>query len=397
MVSLYDQGVLVVGLMSGTSYDAVDAAVLDFALDGDVLRAVDHGLLSMPIPPEVRTDIAAVLPPAPTTIEAVCRLDTRLGQLFGGAAAQAIGRVGGADLVASHGQTVYHWVSEGAALGTLQLGAPGWIAAATGVPVVSDFRTADIALGGQGAPLVPMLDDLLILADGRGALNLGGIANISVRENGRLVAYDIGPANALIDAAVMRITGGAERFDRDGVRAARGRVDPATLETLLAEPYYAQPPPKSTGKELFTPSYAVFPDLDGDDLVATLTELTAVLVARACRDHRLTELVVAGGGIRNPTLLRRIRDLAAPTVISLVDEFGISAQAKEACAFALLGFLTVHGLPGTVPGATGATRTPILGSITPGAEPLRLPAPVDVPPRRLVITTAPADAIPRRS
>jgi anhydro-N-acetylmuramic acid kinase len=377
----------VVGLMSGTSYDAVDAAVLDFALDGDVLRAVDHGLLSIPIPPDVRADIAAVLPPAPTTMEAVCRLDTMLGRLFGTAAAQAIRELGGrADLIASHGQTVYHWVSDGAALGTLQLGAPGWIAAATGVPVVSDFRTADIALGGQGAPLVPMLDDLLILEPGRGALNLGGIANISVRENGRLIGYDIGPANALIDAAVVKITGGAERFDTDGARAARGTVDAAALDSLLAERYYAQKPPKSTGKELFTPSYAVFPDLAPDGLIATLTELTAVLVARACRDHELAELVVSGGGIRNPTLLGRIRELSAPTAITLVDEFGISAQAKEACAFALLGFLTVHGLPGTVDGATGASRPAILGSITPGAGPLRLPPPVTTPPRRLIIT-----------
>lgn len=377
----------IVGLMSGTSYDAVDAAVLDFALDGDVLHAVDHGLLSVPIPADIRSGIAAVLPPAQTTIEAVCRLDTGLGQLFGSVAAQAIAATGPADLIASHGQTVYHWVSGGAALGTLQLGGPGWIAAATGVPVVSDFRTADIALGGQGAPLVPMLDDLLILAPGRGALNLGGIANISVRENGRLIAYDIGPANALIDAAVGEISGGAAGFDRDGIRAARGTVDSAVLDSLLAEPYYRRPPPKSTGKELFTPSYAVFPDLAPDDLVATLTELTAVLVARACRDHRLTELVVSGGGIRNPTLLGRIRELSAPTAISLVDEYGISAQAKEACAFALLGFLTVHGLPGTVDDATGASRPAILGSITPGAGPLRLPDPVTIPPRRLVITS----------
>lgn len=375
----------IVGLMSGTSYDAVDAAVLDFVLDGNVLRAVDHGLLSVAIPADVRSDIAAMLPPARTTIEAVCRLDTRLGQLFGEVAARAIHDTGPAELIASHGQTVYHWVSGGAALGTLQLGAPGWIAAATGVPVVSDFRTADIALGGQGAPLVPMLDDLLILEPGRGALNLGGIANISVRDNGRLIAYDIGPANALIDAAVSRITGGAAGFDTDGIRAARGTVSQQTLEHLLAEPYYSLTPPKSTGKELFTPDYAVFPDLAPDDLVATLTELTAVLVARACRDHRLTELVVSGGGIRNPTLLGRIRELSAPTMISLVDEFGISSQAKEACAFALLGFLTVHGLPGTVDDATGASRPAILGSITPGAGPLRLPDPVATPPRRLVI------------
>jgi anhydro-N-acetylmuramic acid kinase len=376
----------IVGLMSGTSYDAVDAAVLDFELDGDVLRAVDHGVLSIPVPADVRADIAAVLPPARTTMEAVCRLDTRLGQLFGAAAAQAIEATGPADLIASHGQTVYHWVSDGAALGTLQLGAPGWIAAATGVAVVSDFRTADIALSGQGAPLVPMLDDLLILEPGRGALNLGGIANISVRDNGRLIAYDIGPANALIDAAVNRITHGAAGYDLEGIRAARGTVHQQALDHLLAEPYYAMPPPKSTGKELFTPSYALFPDLAPDDLIATLTELTAVLVARACRDHRLTELVVAGGGIRNPTLLGRIRELSAPTVISQVDEFGISAQAKEACAFALLGFLTVHGLPGTVDGATGASRPAILGSITPGSRPLRLPQPVTTPPRRLVIT-----------
>jgi anhydro-N-acetylmuramic acid kinase len=289
---------------------------------------------------------------------------------------------------------VFHWVDGGTARGTLQLGAPGWIAAATGLPVVSDLRTADIALGGQGAPLVPMFDDLLILSDvpRRAALNLGGIANLTVRTHDEVIAYDLGPANALIDAAVTELTEGAERMDTDGAWADRGVVRSDLLEALLAEPYYARPAPKSTGKELFHSGYvaAKLAHLDAvgpNDLITTLTELTAVLVAGACKHYGVTEIVVAGGGVRNPVLMGRIRMRTAPTIVSTVDDFGISAQAKEACAFAVLGFLSVHGLPGTIEGTTGAKRPAILGSITPGAQGLRLPEPLAAAPTRLIVSS----------
>ena len=388
----------VVGMLSGTSHDAIDAAVAELSLRDDTVMLAPRGLHSVALSEPMRARIAACLPPARTTGEEVCRLDTELGQLCGRAAAEAIAAYApaGADLVVSHGQTIYHWVEGGRCLGTLQIGAPAWIAEATGTTVVSDLRSRDIARGGQGAPLTSVLDALLILGeDGaagappRGALNLGGIANITVRGAAGIVAYDIGPAGALIDAAVSELTGGAERMDTGGARAARGTVDPEALVRLLAEGYYRLPAPKSTGKELFHRDY-VRDRLgdrapDGDDLLATLTELTARLVADACAAHRLQELVVSGGGVRNPALMTRIGALAAPVRVRTVEELGLPSQAKEAYLFALLGFLTVHGLQGTIASATGAGRGSILGSFTPGAGPLVLPEPWPTPVRRLEV------------
>ena len=390
----------VIGMISGTSYDAIDAGVADIWPEGDDLVLRPRGLHSRDLPPELRADIAAALPPHTTTLAQVCRLDTAIGQLFGAVAAAAnVEFAGGdADLVVSHGQTVYHWVEGGHALGTLQLGAAAWVAAGCGLPVVSDLRTRDITVGGHAAPLASTLDALLLLADGvpRGALNLGGISNITVRDDrGQVIAYDIGPASALMDSVTADATGGAERMDTGGVRAARGTVDPVLLETFLAEPYYQLPAPKSTGKELFHADYVreVLSRHGGgepttDDLLATLTELTAVLVARACRLHQVSELVVAGGGARNPTLMRRIAALAAPAAVTLIDDYGLPAQGKEAYLFAVLGYLTLHGLPGTVASATGAREASVLGSITPGRSPLVLPPAASIAPRRLRVEPA---------
>jgi anhydro-N-acetylmuramic acid kinase len=254
-------------------------------------------------------------------------------------------------------------------------------------------RTRDITRGGHGAPLASILDGLLVLTDHvrRGSLNLGGISNITVRgDDGRLIAYDLGPASALMDSAVTDATAGVERMDAGGARAARGTVQAGLLQRLLDEPYYALAFPKSTGKERFHADYlreVIGGQAIGtDDLLATLTELTAVLVGDACRAHRLDELVVAGGGVRNPVLLARIADRCAPARIRLMDEFGLPAQAKEAYLFALLGFLSAHGLPGTVASATGAGTAAILGSFIPGRGPLRLPDPAARPPRRMRVT-----------
>lgn len=389
--------VRIAGMMCGTSYDAVDVAVAEFDRDGAVLRCRPVGMVSSPLAPELRADIAAVLPPNPTDIGTVCRLDTELGQLFGRVAARAVAELGPVDLVVSHGQTVFHWVEGSRALGTLQLGSPAWIAEATGAAVLSDVRTRHIARGGQGAPLAAILDALLVLPDGhgsmarrRGSLNLGGIANITVWDpaanDSAVIAYDLGPAGALLDLAVSQATGGAERMDTDGARAARGRIDQSLLERLLAEPYYRLTPPKSTGKELFDARY-LDRMIDGrpptlDDLAATLTELTALLVAAACSRHRLEELVVAGGGTRNPTLMARIAANAAVTVRP-IDDFGLPAQAKEAYLMALIGYLSWHGLPGTLVSATGASS--LLGSFTPGRRPLRLPEPAASLPERMMI------------
>ncbi|UGY94556.1 anhydro-N-acetylmuramic acid kinase [Streptomyces gobiensis] len=386
----------VIGMLSGTSHDAVDAALAELRCqDGEIVLR-PGGLLSVPFPERLRTELADSLPPAATTLKRICRLDTRLGQFFGEVAGRAHAELarGQAELVVSHGQTCYHWVEGARAYGTLQLGGAAWIAEATGLPVVSDLRTRDITRGGQGAPLAATLDALLLPRHGRhGALNLGGIANITARDRqGGITAYDLGPAGALIDVAANWATGGAQRMDTDGLRAARGTVDRALLLRLLDEPYYRLPPPKSTGKELFHAGYLRErlrgSGPDPDDLVATVTELTACLVAAACREHALADVTVSGGGVRNPVLMERIRALSAPTRIS--DSTGstvcgLPAQAKEAYLFALLGFLTVHGIPGSVPSATGAHAPALLGSITPGAGPLRLPPPVTEPPLRLRI------------
>ena len=351
--------------MSGTSFDAIDAAVADIELEGEVLRLRPLGSLCAPYDDDLREEIADALPPAATSMEAVCRLDTRIGQAFAEVAVAAIEHVGPVDLIVSHGQTLYHWVEEDRVRGTLQLGQPAWIAERTRVPVISDLRARDVAAGGQGAPLVSLLDVLLLR--GRpgtpGALNLGGIANLTVVADPPL-AFDTGPGNALLDAAAQRLLG--TPHDAGGAAAASGTVIPELLERLLGDPYYARPAPKSTGKEHF--NAATLGTLDGhaaEDVLATLTELTARTVTDAAREHGVTELIASGGGVRNATLMAAIGH-ALPTLTS--DALGLPAQDKEAYAFALLGFLTVHGLPGTIARCTGATRASILGSITPGRE-----------------------------
>ncbi|MEV0877293.1 anhydro-N-acetylmuramic acid kinase [Micromonospora echinofusca] len=387
----------IVGLMSGTSYDGVDVAAAEFTLDGDTLLLRPLGHRGLDYDDGLRAGIGALLPPGSTTIEAVCRLDNRLGEVFAEAAALGVELAGGAvDAVVSPGQTVFHWVDGGRARGTLQLGAVARVAARVGVPVLSDLRSADVAAGGQGAPLVPAFDALLLdPVDGaapRAALNLGGIANLTVLAPGApVLGYDVGPANALLDAAARRFLD--RPCDLDGARAAAGRVHPGLLELLLAEPYYAAPPPKSTGKELFHADYldarlaALGEAVPADDVLATLTELTARVVAAECDRHGVAEVVAAGGGVRNPTLTARLAALGAGRWrLRTTDELGVPAQAKEAYAFALLGWLSWHGLPGALPSVTGATRASVLGSWTPSGPAYR-GVPSVAAPRRLRIVT----------
>ncbi|MBD3577060.1 MULTISPECIES: anhydro-N-acetylmuramic acid kinase [Streptomyces] len=380
----------VVGLMSGTSYDAVDAAAADLSLsaDGGTLRLTPLGMVSAPYPEEVRGALAAALPPAATTLAEVCRLDTRIGEAFAAAAARADRQLcgGRAELVASHGQTVFHWAQDGRVHGTLQLGEPAWIAERTGCPVVSGFRPRDVAAGGQGAPLVSLVDVMLLR--GRpgvpAALNIGGIANVTVvRPGGGAVAFDTGPGNALIDAAVRELTGGRLGYDRDGLLAAAGRVDEELLGRLAADPYYRLAPPRTTGKELFHAGYLREHLAAGggrgapaaEDLAATLTLLTARTVAEALRPLGATEVFASGGGVRNPTLMGMLRAELGPSGAAVrgSEELGLPAAAKEAYAFAVLGWLTLHGLPGNAPDCTGAGGPRVLGSLTPGRRPLRLP------------------------
>ncbi|MDK9500323.1 anhydro-N-acetylmuramic acid kinase [Streptomyces katrae] len=392
----------VIGLMSGTSYDAVDAAAARLTPEdgGETLRLVPLGLVSAPYEDGLRDALAAALPPAPTTLADVCLLDTRIGQAFAALAARADRELcaGRADLIASHGQTVYHWAHAGRVHGTLQLGRPAWIAEATGRPVVSDFRPRDIAAGGQGAPLVALVD--LMLLRGRpgtpAALNLGGIANLTaLPPAGPPVAFDTGPGNALMDAAVRELTGGRLGYDEDGALAAAGRVHEPLLLRLLAEPYYRLPAPKTTGKELFHHGH-LRAALDGcaplppEDLLATLARLTARTVADALRPLRVTEVVASGGGTRNPALMAMLREELPPRT-ALLDSavLGLPAAAKEAYAFAVLGYLALHGLPGNAPGCTGARGPRVLGSLTPGRAPLRLPPVPARPPARIAVGPAP--------
>ncbi len=366
----------VIGMISGTSFDAVEAVAADLTLEGDALVCDLLGHLSSPFPPALQAAVAAILPPATTTIEAVCRLDTALGQAFASVAerlmiASCDGQV---DVVCTHGQTVFHWVEEGVARGTLQLGQPAWIAERTGATVVSDVRMRDIASGGQGAPLASLLDVLLF--GGRGnqvtvALNLGGIANVTVLDPERPpLAFDTGPANALIDAAVRWVTGGVEPFDRDGQRAAAGTIDAPLLDRLRADPYYAAPPPKSTGKERFHLGYLLDAlggrSIPPNDLIATVTALTAETVAAAVRSAGAAEVIASGGGTRNRSLMAEIAQRLPGIRLRQTDDYGVPESAKEALLFAVIGFLTVHGLPGSIPSCTGARHASVLGSITPG-------------------------------
>ena len=381
----------VIGLMSGTSYDAIDAAAADLVLDGDTLALRPLGLVSEAYDGGLRDALAAALPPASTTLAEVCRLDTLIGQAFAATAVRANRELcdGDAELIASHGQTVYHWVEDSRVRGTLQIGQPAWIAEATGLPVVADFRPRDIAAGGQGAPLVSLVD-LLWLRGRPGtpvALNLGGIANLTAPDG---TAFDTGPGCALIDAAAQGFSGGRLSYDVDGALAARGRVHPLLLDRLLDEPYYARPAPKTTGKELFHLGHlhealAGVGTLPAEDVIATLTALTARTVADAVRGAGATEVIASGGGTRNPVLMGMLATELPGVALRDSGELGLPSAAKEAYAFAVLGFLTLHGLAGTEPASTGARHPSVLGSLTPGRDGFRLPPPAPKPPARLVL------------
>ncbi|GII63967.1 anhydro-N-acetylmuramic acid kinase [Sphaerisporangium krabiense] len=384
-------------MISGTSHDGIDVGLVDFDPDyaGGTLAGVVEYTAVLPYPSELRARLVRALPPAAVTLAEVCELDTLIGQSFAEAAGTAIERAGPVDLIVSHGQTVFHWVEGPRARGTLQIGAPAWIAERTGTPVLSDVRVRDITAGGHGAPLVCLLDVLLLAGyPGTAAvLNVGGIANMTlVRGPDDPLAYDIGPGNALIDAVIAGRGLNACGFDRDGRIAASGTVDERLLAVLLDDPFYRLPAPKSTGKELFHAAYveeamAKAGTRPADaDLVATLTELTVRTVARAVRAAGAGLLVVSGGGCHNPVLMDGLRRACAGVTVAFSDDYGAPADAKEAIAFALIGWHTAHGLPGTVPSGTGARGPRVLGSLTPGSGPLVLPAPLREPPRALTLT-----------
>ena len=378
-------GMRVLGMMSGTSLDAIDVALVDFTRDPRdpaTLQARALHLGEEPWPEETRRALRAVLPPAPADVATWNRVHAATGEAFAAAAAAVLTAHGGADLVATHGQTLHHDVRpDGSVNVTLQIGDASRIAEATSLPVLYDLRTADVAAGGQGAPLAPLLDQLLLghQAQRTAVLNIGGISNVSVlgggAEAGEVVAGDLGPGNALLDAAVHAATG--RPADLDAVLARTGRVDAGALTTLLGDPFYALPLPRSTGREHFDGQYVrrllgadALAALSLPDLLATLTELTAVSIAGPLHELGIRRVIASGGGIRNPLLRERLAARLHPVPLQDADELGIPADAKEALLIALLGYLGAHGLPGTLRRAdgtahTGARAPRVLGALTP--------------------------------
>ncbi|MDQ3403516.1 MAG: anhydro-N-acetylmuramic acid kinase [Actinomycetota bacterium] len=382
----------VVGLISGTSMDGIDVAVADLRVRGDAVEMVPLRHCEIPYPADLRADLIAALPPNGCSAEQLCRLDTGIGQAFA-AAARTVDD--GADLISSLGQTVYHWIDGDQCRGTLQLGQPAWIAEATGLPVVADLRVRDVAAGGHGAPLALVMDRMLLSTSDTPtvALNLGGIANITVLRPGRsALAFDTGPGNALLDLA-MSLRTGATRDD-DGALAARGVVRDDLLDILLADPYYGAEPPKSTGKEHFHADYLAralgeVGEIGDADLMSTLVALTATTVADACRPHGVTRVLASGGGVHNPTLMAALAAALAPATLTTTEDLGLSVDAKEAYLAALLGFLTWHGI--AIDAATGAAGPRLLGAITAGSAPLRLPDPVPGPVHHLRLVDQPTE------
>ena len=389
---------IVLSVASGTSADGLDVGIVDLHLDDDgvvEVQVVDTWTADWP--PGLRDRLLALLPPADVTARELALVDTAIGQAVADAATEAL-RVAESrstqrpELVVSPGQTVHHEVVGDRCLGTLQLGQPAWVAEATGLPVVSDLRATDVAAGGHGAPLAGVLDGLWLAGEGgpRVALNLGGIANVTVvGERGAEAAWDTGPANCLLDVASVRATGGRQAHDPDGALARAGQVHPELLAALLEHPYFAIDPPKSTGRETFSAAYLEqvlekFGELSWVDVMATLVELTAVTVADAVLPYAPTEVVASGGGTANPTLVAALARRLGGTPLRLSDELGLPSRGKEAVLWALLGFLTWYGVPRT----TGAHPARLLGRISPGAVPLTLPPPAAVAPTALRVRTS---------
>jgi anhydro-N-acetylmuramic acid kinase len=381
--------VRVIGLMSGTSLDGIDAAIVDF--DGESTKSLAWDIAAfhtVPYTAEQRLEIHDCIERG--TAALFCRLHARLGEWLAAAALEVCERAGidpaSVDLIGSHGQTVWHTPpSEHERGSTLQLGCAATIAERTGVAVVSDFRARDVAAGGEGAPLVPWADRVLFASrtQRRVLQNIGGMANLTWvpprSSDEPVLAFDTGPGNALIDAAVELATRGADSYDRDGRWASLGTIDDALLGELLAHPFHARMPPKSTGREVFgrrmvqsivarvTPASPTA----WANVIVTLTAYTARSVADAIRRWVLPlgvdEIVVTGGGARNPVLMRMLREQLAGVPVLDGDALGVDPDAKEALAFAALAWAHRHHIAGNVPDATGASGPRVLGSFTPAS------------------------------
>ena len=347
----------IAGVMSGTSLDGIDVAVVEVA--GRRIKTI--GFQTTPYPKGVREAILGL-----DSAASISRWNFRLAELYARAVMRAVGRWGAVDLIGCHGQTVYH---EGGRH-TLQLGEPAVVAERTGVPVVANFRARDIAAGGQGAPLVPFVDYLLFrhARRTRVALNIGGIANVTVipagAAPGQVTAFDTGPGNMAIDALAREM---GQPFDRGGRIARSGRVDRALLAELLADPYYRRRGPKSAGREQYGAEFVARLKASGlplRDLIATATVLTASAVAIAIRAVGPADLIVSGGGAHNREIMGHLAALLPEMAIATSSDYGVDVDAKEAIAFAVLAHETWRRRPSNLPSATGARRAVVLGSIT---------------------------------
>ncbi|MCG7344210.1 anhydro-N-acetylmuramic acid kinase [Sporosarcina sp. ACRSL] len=382
----------VCGLMSGTSLDGLDIAVVDFSYEeGKVRHELIH-FKTMPFDDGLREELHKLMDPA-APLQFVSSMNMYLGERYADSLKEALQEAGigleTVDLISSHGQTIWHEPAVDldrafARPNTMQIGDIAVIAERTGKKVIGDFRTRDMAAGGQGAPLVPYADHVLFQSEtaGRILLNIGGIANMTVLppsgSEQPIIAYDTGPGNMVIDASVAKLTDGQRSFDQDGELAKDGTVDDEWLESLMGHDYFAAPTPKSTGRELFGTTYVDAFWAEGDergrsaaDKIATATMLTAKTIAteieRYIQSHEVKEVIASGGGVHNRTLMEFLQKLLPEKIrIVTTGHIGIDADAKEAFVFALLGYLGIHQKPNSLPAATGAERATIMGKIAYG-------------------------------
>lgn len=381
----------VIGLMSGTSADGVDAALVEVGRLESGVRLI--GFAGLPYPRELRREILEVSEARSVNVERICRLHVILGEWFARSAFEVCRTAGvamsGVHLIGSHGQTVHHLPDAYSGFGvttrsSFQIADPSVIAERTGVTTVADFRARDMAAGGQGAPLVPVVDYLLFrsVSEGRVLLNIGGISNVTVLPAGccadDVMAFDTGPGNMLMDALAGVITGGRLACDENGLYAASGNVSDSLLAELMRHPFLKEAPPKSTGREAFGATLvrdvlAWRGRLSGEDLVATATAFTARSIADALTRFVLpvipvARMAVSGGGARNPVLMEMLRGALPCVDICESDALGVPSKAKEAIAFAVLANATVEGRTGNLPAATGASGSVVLGVVAPGGN-----------------------------
>ena len=383
----------VIGLMSGTSFDGIDACLVKITGNGLSTEIEIIEFETYPYKEEIRELIFDASKEQTGRVDKICQLNFTLGKLFADAAGQIAEKssipISDIDIIGSHGQTIYHISSlkekaDKKVRSTLQIAEPSIIAQETGVTTVGDFRTRDIAAGGEGAPLVPYADFILFGKDGigRAVQNIGGIANVTFLPAGcsinEIIAFDNGPGNMIIDRFAEIITEGKLKYDKDGELASKGKLNQDLLERLCSHPYLSIPPPKSTGREDFGIQFSdnLYEELKRDnvdflDTITTVTVFTAKSISDSYRkyiqpSYKLSEVVMSGGGVYNPILLQFLKEYLENINIRKVEEFGIPSDAKEALAFAILANETICGNPGNVPSATGARERVVLGKIIPG-------------------------------